>query len=119
MFIFENASNSRNQTRQQNEKFDERDKKNFKRKTYVLNKFDEKNEQKSIEKNFFVDFDNQDKQTYYSKNLDYYNSNYFNQNDDSNEFVNNHFILLISIKYRRYRKKFSFNNKFHLYIRND
>ena len=50
MFIFENASNSKNQTRQQNEKFNERDKKNFKRKTYVLNKFEKKMNKNSLRK---------------------------------------------------------------------
>ena len=42
LFIFENAFDSKNQTRQTNEKFDERDEKSFKRKTYVLNEFEKK-----------------------------------------------------------------------------
>ena len=99
LFIFENASNLRNQTCQANEKFDKRNKKSFKRKTYVLNEFDKKNEQKLIEKFFFVDFDNKKQQTYYFENLDYYDSNYSNQNNDSNNFVNNYFTLSIFMKY--------------------
>ena len=119
MFIFENTFDSKNQTRQTNEKFNERDEKNFKRKTYVLNKFKKKKIQKLVEKKFLVDNDNQSRQIYYFENLDYYNSNHFNQNNDSNKFVNNHFILSIIVKYRRYQKKFSFNNKLYLHFRND
>ena len=117
--IDENAFDFKNQkqTRSQKKKFDERNNKNFKRKVYVIDDSDEKNDSKSksIEKNFLVEYFNDDEQAYYSKNLIYYDSNY---SDDTNqESTINHFTVSITIICRRCKKSFVFNNKFHRYIR--
>ena len=112
----ENAFDSKNQTRQQEEKFDDRDDKNFKRKVYVLNEFEKKNDQESIEKNFLIDETNDDQSTYYSENLVYYD---FDHSDDfDHESTISHFILSIVFICRRCTKFFVSNNKFHNHIRN-
>ena len=111
-----NAFDSKNQTRQQKEKFDDRDDKNFKRKIYVLNEFEKKNDQKSIEKDFLIDEISDDQSTYYSENLIYYDFDHF---DDSNhESIINHFTLSIVFICRRCTKFFVSNNKLHNHIRN-
>ena len=70
---------------------------------------------KLIEKNFFVEYFNDNEQVYYSKNLIYYNLNHF---DDTNQKSTiNHFIILITTICRRCKKSFVFNNKFYCYIR--
>ena len=111
-----NAFDSKNQSRQQKEKFDDRDDKNFKRKIYVLDEFEKKNDQKSIEKNFFIDETSESQSAYYFENLVYYDSDHFDDSD--HESTINHFILSIVFICRRCIKFFVSNNKFHNHIRN-
>ena len=111
-----NAFDSKNQTRQQKEKFDDRDDKNFKRKIYVLNEFEKKNDQKLIEKNFFIDETNESQSTYYFENLIYYDFDHFD--DFDHESTTRHFILSIVFICRRCTKFFVSNNKLHNHIRN-
>ena len=112
----ENTFDSKNQSRQQEEKFDDRDDKNFKRKIYVLNEFEKKNDRKSIEKDFFIDEISESQSTYYSEDLIYYD---FDHSDDSDhESTISHFILSIVFICRRCIKFFVSNNKLHNHIRN-
>ena len=103
-----NAFDSKNQSRQQKKKFDDRDDKNFKRKIYVLNEFEKKNDQKSIEKNFFIDEINENQSTYYFENLIYYDFDHFDDFDHKSTI--NHFILSIVFICRRCIKFFVSNN---------
>ena len=111
-----NAFDFKNQSRQQEKKFDDRDDKNFKRKIYVLNESEKKNDQKSIEKNFLIDEISENQSAYYFENLIYYDFDHFD--DFDHESTINHFILSIVFICRRCTKFFVSNNKFHSHIRN-
>ena len=116
MLTSKNAFDSKNQSRQQKKKFDDRDDKNFKRKVYVLNEFEKKNDQKSIEKDFLIDEISENQSTYYFENLIYYD---FDHSDDfDHKSTINHFILSIVFICHRCTKFFVSNNKFHNHIRN-
>ena len=112
----ENTFDSKNQSRQQEEKFDDRDDKNFKRKVYILNEFEKKNDQKSIEKDFLIDEISKSQSTYYFEDLIYYDFDYFD--DFNHESTINHFILSVVFICRRCIKSFVSNNKFHNHIHN-
>ena len=115
--IVENVSNfkNQNQTRSQKEKFDERSDKDFKRKIYVMNESEKKNDSKSIEKDFFVEYFNDDEQAYYSKDLIYYDSDHSNETNQKSTI--NYFIVSMTIICRRCKKLFVFNNKLHRHFR--
>ena len=112
----ENTFDSKNQSRQQEEKSDDRDDKNFRRRVYVLNESEKKNDQKSIEKDFLIDETSESQSAYYSEDLVYYD---FDHSDDSDhESTTSHFILSIVFICRRCIKSFVSNNKLHSHIRN-